>query len=145
MRTKYVFRLLIILSWLVPALSLAILQSPYSQTPAGLEHSRRSAEVFRQVRSQALPDDVVWQVAPILLTLALIVAVPIGLWFFHRWARLIYLPATLLYAFYLPLGTPYVPTGAGRVAEWLGYGLCGAVASMAFLPPVASLFAKRSA
>lgn len=145
MRAKHAFRLLIVLSWLVPALSLAILQLPYSQTPAGLEQSRRSAEVFRQVRSQALPEDVVWQVTPILLTLALIVAVPVGLWFFHRWARLIYIPATLLYAFYLPLGTPYVPTGAGRVAEWLGYGVCGAVAAMAFLPPVAGLFAKREA
>jgi hypothetical protein len=142
-RAKHAFRLLIVLSWLVPVLSLAILQLPYSQTSADLERSRRSEEVFRQVRSQALPDDVVWQVAPILLTLALIVSVPIGLWFFHRWARLMYIPATLLYAFYLPLGTPYVPTGAGRVAEWLGYGLSGAVAAMAFLPPVAGLFAKR--
>jgi hypothetical protein len=142
-RAKHAFRLLIVLSWLVPALSLTLLQLPYSQTPAGLERSRRTAEVFQQVRSQALPEDAVWQVAPILLTLALIVAVSIGLWFFARWARLIYLPATLLYAFYLPLGTPYVPTSAGRVAEWLGYGLCGAVAAMAFLPPVAGLFAKR--
>jgi hypothetical protein len=144
-RAKHVFRLLVVLSWLVPALSLTILQAPYSQTPAGLERSRRSAEVFRQVSSQALPDDWVWQVAPILLTLALIVLVSIGLWFFHRWARLLYIPATLLYAFYLPLGTPYVPTGAGRVAEWLGYGLCGAIAAMSFSPPVAGLFAKREA
>lgn len=143
MHAKHTFRLLIVLSWLIPALSLILLQLPYSKTPADLERSRRSMEMFWHVSSHPLPDDVVWQVAPIVLALALIISVPIGLWFFHRWARWMYIPATLFYAFHLPFGTPYVPTGAGRVAEWLGYGLCGAVAAMAFLPPVASLFATR--
>lgn len=40
---------------------------------------------------------------------------------------------------------PKLRTGAGRVAEGLGYGPCGAIAAMAFLPPVAGLFAKREA
>lgn len=139
-----VFRMLILFSWGVPILSFFLLQIPYSKTPLGLESDQKTAALFDQIHSELQirrwPDWAMWYAGAVVLLLALVVVVPVGLWYFKWWARALYFPLAIMYVYVLPFGTPYTPAGIGRAAEFLGFAIEGIIVAMAFLPPIAGLF-----
>ena len=143
MKPGKVFRLLIVLTWLVPILSIALLQVPYSRTPAGLQHSTEVREVFRQLDTSRWPEGMEWVLVGAVVSIILLTVVTTaGLWIFRPWARVAYLPVSLVYVYLLPFGSPYVPSGVGRGAQFIVYLMQGVLLAMAYLPPVGQLFTR---
>jgi hypothetical protein len=69
-----------------------------------------------------------------------------GMWYFRRWARILYIVLiAMLVILLLFRPGPLVGSTTGFGLEIIQYILDGVVITMAFLPPLAELFAKRKA
>ncbi len=146
MNAKLIFRLLIVLTWLLPLTSAFLLDLPWSRTPAGLQHSAEIRNVLAQVHARDLPD---WPtqlliVLPVIIVTFAATVLSILLWRFHPLGRIIYIPVAILYVWSLPLGLAYPPTSPGRMMQYVSYASEGALAAMMFLPPITGLFLRRT-
>ena len=69
-----------------------------------------------------------------------------GMWYFRRWARILYIVLIALFVIALLVRPgPLVGSTTFFGLDIIQYILDGVVITMAFLPPVAGLFAKRKA
>ena len=69
-----------------------------------------------------------------------------GLWFFRRWARLLFavlLGIAVVYNVFRPYHPAVVPPDAAITIAWFMAMLNGAIVAMSFLPPVRDMFAIR--
>jgi hypothetical protein len=69
-----------------------------------------------------------------------------GLWFFRRWARLLFtvlLGIAVVYSVFRPYHPAVVPPEAVITIAWFMVMLNGAIVAMSFLPPVRDCFAKN--
>jgi hypothetical protein len=71
------------------------------------------------------------------------IVLPILLWRFHSFGRIIYIPVAILYVWFLPLGLAYPPNRPGRMMQYASYASEGALAAMMFLPPITGFFVRR--
>jgi hypothetical protein len=69
-----------------------------------------------------------------------------GMWYFRRWARILYIVLIALFVTALLLRPgPLVGSTTFFGLDIIQYILAGVVITMVFLPPLAGLFAKRKA
>ena len=69
-----------------------------------------------------------------------------GMWYFRRWARILYIVLIALFVIALLFRPgPLVGSTTFFGLDIIQYILVGVVITMAFLPPLAGLFAKRKA
>jgi hypothetical protein len=69
-----------------------------------------------------------------------------GMWYFRRWARILYIiPITFFVVNLLLRPGPVIIATFFFGLDIIQYVLDGVVITMAFLPPIAGLFAKREA
>lgn len=146
MHAKLIFRLLIVLTWLLPLISAYFLDLPWSRTPAGLAHSAEIRNSLAQMFARGLPD---WPtqlliVVPVIIVMFAAAVLPILLWRFHPIGRIIYIPVAILYVWSLPLGLAYPPNRPGRMMQYVSYASEGALAAMMFLPPITGFFMRRT-
>ncbi len=79
---------------------------------------------------------------------ALALAPLVGLWFYHRWARVVFIVLLMLDVLDLALphrGQPsfHFPSFFSEI-WFLMHGLNGAIVAMMFLPPIREMFGRRS-
>jgi hypothetical protein len=77
----------------------------------------------------------------------LFLALLLGLWFFRRWARWLFvvlLAFALIYGAFRPYGSTSVPPSFVVAIMWFMVMLHGAIVAMSFLPPVRDMFANRT-
>jgi hypothetical protein len=89
----------------------------------------------------ASPEHILWSV----VFWGLDVAVAVGLWYFSRWARILFIAqflAMLIACVFHP--GPVVQLTQFLPISILQYFLDGAIITAAFLQPVSALFAKRA-
>src|ERR1051326_2024876 len=102
MRASCTFRLLIALTWLMPLIANVVAFAFY-------DHSDGDAAA-RSFAAHMIPHTFSWwQMLAVAFTLSLFVVsiiVSVGLWFFRRWARIIYLPFGAFYVWWWPYGMP---------------------------------------
>jgi uncharacterized membrane protein len=77
---------------------------------------------------------------------ALFLALLVGLWFFRRWARSLFvvlLGLALLYSIFRPYQAASIPSPFVITIMWIMVMLHGAIVAMSFLPPVGDMFSRR--
>jgi hypothetical protein len=139
---KRLFRLLIVLSVILPFVAAAVLMMTLRTLPIPLldwlmqQPADRPALIPQSFdRGLALLISVVFSVAVIVVT--------IGLILFRRWARSAYVVIMVLYVGALFLAPPSVLPAPAFGVFAIVYFVQGAIIAMAFLPPTSLLFANR--
>jgi hypothetical protein len=78
-----------------------------------------------------------------ILVIAVGLASFVGLWRFRRWGRSLYVAFTIVYILIMPLMGVLVLPAAATPLLYVGYLLQGALIAMAYLPPIADVFATQ--
>jgi hypothetical protein len=72
----------------------------------------------------------------------LVVSSVIGLFFFRRWARPLYLVTTILATLLLPVSGPYVASGWSQMIDELGLIVSGVILALIYWSPLKELFKR---
>ncbi|MFL6519512.1 MAG: hypothetical protein ACJ8NS_04770 [Chthoniobacterales bacterium] len=143
MKPRLVFKLLIVSTVLFPILTAVIGALPFTTLPIPLSEFLRSQPTGSAAMFAGFPRSLI-----LLLGIAVVIVVLaafVGLWRFRRWGRALYVAVTVVYAVCMPLMGPLVLPASLTPLFYVGYLIQGAVIAMAYLPPVADVFAtKRS-
>jgi hypothetical protein len=78
---------------------------------------------------------------------ALFLSLLLGLWFFRRWARWLFvvlLALAFIYGAFRPYDSTSVPPSFVIAIMWFMVMLHGAIVAMSFLPPLRDMFADRT-
>ncbi|MFL6519515.1 MAG: hypothetical protein ACJ8NS_04785 [Chthoniobacterales bacterium] len=141
MKPRLVFKLLIVSTVLFPILTAVIGALPFTTLPIPLSEFLRSQPIGPAAMFGDLP-----RALMLVLSIAVVVVgltAFIGLWRFRPWGRALYVGLTLVYALCMPLMGPLVLPASLTPVFYVGYLLQGALIAMAYLPPIADMFATR--
>ena len=139
MTPRRTFRYLIATTWAMPLVA---------QLVSAVFYGHSGDAVVTSFKAGFVPDSPSWlQTSVGIFTLSLFVAsiaVSLGLWFFQRWARIVYLPFGVFYVCWWLYGMPppHLPITMADLATFITFGAQGAAVTMSFLPPVAALFGR---
>jgi hypothetical protein len=141
---KRIFRLLIVLSFVLPFVAGAVLIVSLRSLPSPLLDWLMQQPADRPgLVPQSLDRGVALLISAGISIIILVVT--IGLVLFRRWARSAYVVITVLYFLALFFARPSVLPSPAFATFALGYFVQGVIIAIAFLPPTSQLFvSKRS-
>lgn len=142
MTPKRLFRLLILLSFILPFVAGVVLVMTMRSLPNPLLEWLMQQPADRPA---LVPQSLDRGVALLLSlgTSIIILAITIGLVLFRRWARSAYAVLTALYFLALFFAPPSVLPSPAFATFAVGYFVQGVVIAMAFLPPTSDLFVNK--
>jgi len=133
MPSKSFLRILIVVE-----IGLAILYAVVSQLTASL--LPESLRAFSEAKSQVEQSLVTLRVAFPLIILSLVSS--IGLFFFWRPSRILYLISSVLGLLLAPFFGPYVDAGWGKAFEDAGLVISGVILALVYFSPLKSLYER---
>jgi hypothetical protein len=139
MTTKSIFRILIIVSWILGAAAICASYMLSSQLPDLLKQYEQEQEQGFDEESHTIADDVPWIIG--LAAFATLIVANIGLFLFRLWSRPLYLfsYAALLILLLID-GQPYIENAVESFFAELATLAEGAIIGLAYFPTVTEEF-----